>query len=753
MRVFFGKISKSGRDDSFFDKQISEKRYYAKKDSGWFGGIKEKDYCYVIAGDKIYLWKAKEFVKEDESEYLQFESVVENELPINGNQFKSFKYFKINPQILVLTTRKARNRAFFEIKCTDDFTEAILFDISTYNNTDNFRKIIIVENVSNDNHKDIYLIKKNGGYKLYKSDFIEQKTFDKFIDNTTLMGQSNSKRSNKDSTIKKINETEISKEVQDVSLLSFYDLFFNEYKTKEIEKNDEEFELDEEGNLKMTIIDNKTQPLNQILYGPPGTGKTYYTNKLKEQFIYKENTMTDFEWALKIVENLTWFEVIALCLYDLNSKAKVPEIAKHELIAAKVNTLNKEKGISQQIWAALQSHTILESKLVNYKSRIEPFVFDKIENSTWIFVDDYREKTPELIDLHDKYKNQNPKSQELHNYEFVTFHQSYGYEEFMEGIKAIPSGEIGNEDGTEMIYKVSDGIFKKLAKKAIKNPNYNYAIIIDEINRGNISKIFGELITLIEDSKRLGKPEQVEITLPYSGEKFGVPSNLYIIGTMNTADRSIALMDTALRRRFDFTEMMPSLEVLSDSDELVKDFNADTQQYNDLMVKDLNADIKQNNDLMVDGINIRLLLKKINQRIEYLYDRDHTIGHAYFMSLKDGKTEDKKVELDNIFRNKIIPLLQEYFYDDWEKIQIVLGDHPEQFKAKKIDKDFKKYQFIQDTKLEEKSILGFDHPDIENDSVEYKINSELNTEAYIKIYGTYPKVKTDENQDKTDTTN
>lgn len=167
----------------------------------------------------------------------------------------------------------------------------------------------------------------------------------------------------------------------------------------------------------------------------------------------------------------------------------------------------------------------------------------------------------------------------------------------------------------------------------------NYVFIIDEINRGNISKIFGELITLIEESKRVGMPEGMTVRLPNSQKPFGVPDNVYIIGTMNTADRSIATIDTALRRRFLFREMLPNPQVLA--------------------------------DVMVEDLSISAMLTRMNQRIAVLYDREHTIGHAYFMKLRDNPTVETLAE---IFRNNIIPLLQEYFYEDYEKIRLVLGD-------------------------------------------------------------------------------
>jgi len=168
----------------------------------------------------------------------------------------------------------------------------------------------------------------------------------------------------------------------------------------------------------------------------------------------------------------------------------------------------------------------------------------------------------------------------------------------------------------------------------------NYVFIIDEINRGNISKIFGELITLIEPSKRVGAAEEMTAILPYSAKPFGVPNNVYIIGTMNTADRSIATIDTALRRRFYFKEMLPNPSVLE--------------------------------DVYVEDISISEMLDLINKRISVLYDREHTIGHAYFMPLKANPTVDT---LARIFENNIIPLLQEYFYEDYEKIRLVLGDN------------------------------------------------------------------------------
>ena len=213
--------------------------------------------------------------------------------------------------------------------------------------------------------------------------------------------------------------------------------------------------------------------------------------------------------------------------------------------------------------------------------------------------------------------------------EFVTFHQSYAYEDFIEGIRP-------KLEGDELRYELRDGIFKGIAQRASQNPGKRYVLIIDEINRGNIAKIFGELITLIEPSKRKGQKDEAEAMLPYSQKRFSVPANLYLIGTMNTADRGIALLDTALRRRFKFVERMP------DTTHLAED---------------------------VEGVDCRVLLQTINERIVELLDRDHQIGHTYLMGVRTLK------ELADAFRDQIMPLLQEYFYDDWEKLRKALNDN------------------------------------------------------------------------------
>lgn len=369
-------------------------------------------------------------------------------------------------------------------------------------------------------------------------------------------------------------------------------------------------------------------PLNQILYGPPGTGKTYtLQNKYFEKFTIKESSLTREQYLENLVSELNWWQVISIAVLDLQL-TKVNDIHEHEIVKAK-EKISDSKTVRPTIWGQLQRHTILDCEFVNVKDRSEPLYFNKDENSNWSIDNELlTQYYPESFDILNGIQNfTGNEAVSIKNYEFITFHQSFSYEDFIEGIK--PKLEEGESD---LSFEIKDGVFKKLCLKAEADPENDYALFIDEINRGNVSAIFGELITLIETDKRLGNKNELKVRLPYSKKEFGVPSNVYIIGTMNTADRSVEALDTALRRRFSFVEMMPN-EKIFDS---------------------LN---------FTDTYERKGIMQKINQRIEVLLDRNYTLGHSYFI----------KEDFKNSFENEIIPLLQEYFYNDYGKIGLVLG--------------------------------------------------------------------------------
>ncbi|SFK10702.1 5-methylcytosine-specific restriction enzyme B [Desulfomicrobium apsheronum] len=445
------------------------------------------------------------------------------------------------------------------------------------------------------------------------------------------------------------------------------------------------------------------QPINRIYYGPPGTGKTYMLSQLKKEYEQATNSVSVEEWKNQFIGDkivgLTWWEAAAAALYHMGGKAGVDALLDHPFVKAVAAAKSANKTVRNTIWSALQYHAVDSSETVKMSKRMAPAVFDKLPDSSWILAGDWEEAAAGLRRVVDEYNAGPPVSEYIKRFSSVTFHQSYGYEDFVEGLRPVLDRDA--ESG-EIHYEIREGVFKELCRRARTVPNQHFAMVIDEINRGNISKIFGELITLIEPDKREGGENTFTVTLPYSGESFSVPANVDVIGTMNTADRSLALVDTALRRRFEFIEIMPEPSVLA------------------------SASVSHNG---VD-INIEQMLRMLNKRIEALYDRDHTVGHAYFCRLIKVPAQDRFAELKIVFKNKIIPLLGEYFFEDWQKIRLVLGDN---------QKSKKELQFVLEIDREEDlpALFGREH-ELDQYSIRprYQLNLDAldRPDAYVGIY-------------------
>lgn len=369
--------------------------------------------------------------------------------------------------------------------------------------------------------------------------------------------------------------------------------------------------------------DETSMSLNTIIYGPPGTGKTYSINGFKQALL---GTQSKNE-ATGLLDGLnTWHDAILKAFIENNFQPmNVSAITNSQSVVAFAKTKNS-KTPSGTINTQLLNRSTAESSTTTYRSGVP--TYNRIDAGTWELTDAGHAEARELLNYIEQIAQP---TQEIDSFfKFITFHQSYGYEEFIEGIKA------STENG-QIQYEVRDGVFKAFCERAKNDPDNNYLFVIDEINRGNISKIFGELITLIEPSKRLGASEELTVTLPYSGDTFGVPKNVYIIGTMNTADRSIALLDIALRRRFDFVELMPD-------------------PYHERISTD------------VEGVNLQELLAAINAKITEQIDRNHQIGHSYFMGIESLGA------LRRAWYQRVVPLLQEYFYEDTNDLRGIIKD-------------------------------------------------------------------------------
>ncbi|MDA9864125.1 EVE domain-containing protein [Flavobacteriales bacterium] len=430
----------------------------------------------------------------------------------------------------------------------------------------------------------------------------------------------------------------------------------------------------------------KAMAKNTILYGPPGTGKTWtFLHEYADQYTAKESAVERKEVLERVAEDMKWWQAASLAILE-HGEMTVDDLIEHEMVKAKLAGSNS-KNVRATLWGSLQEHVSPDCPWVNVQSRRPPYILWKAKRQNASVFSISQDADLEEVKALDVWKERienlmTADVKEVTRYEMVTFHQSFSYEDFVEGIKPVM------EEGLEgLSYQIEDGVFKRICQRARNNPDDRYAIFIDEINRGNVASIFGELITLIEPNKRLGEEDEVTVLLPYSKTEFGVPANLDIYGTMNTADRSVEALDTALRRRFTFEEVGPNPELMANK--------------------------------TINGINLTKLLETINSRVEHLLDRDHCIGHSYFYNLKDA---GELVDLQTVFARNILPLLQEYFYGDLGKIGLVLG------KA-----------FVEAKSKEEVKFADFEHEDRDllEDKEVFRLADPMNlpAEAFRAIYG------------------
>ncbi len=441
-------------------------------------------------------------------------------------------------------------------------------------------------------------------------------------------------------------------------------------------------------------------PLNTILYGPPGTGKTFNT----------------IGHALSIIKGYELNEVLVKQSKSKEARAAYKKEYDELIAAGQITFVTFHQSFSYEEFVEGIKPKVNTNGDIEYN--IEDGVFKKLcihagENRlTQNFDYVYEQYITKIINTSEEYILKTPSLSKP----FLLKVNSKG------NCVAIPRTETATEmtitkkmlrsyiehgivdDWKPYTTAIANDIKTQFAVKfeTVDNTKKNFVLIIDEINRGNISKIFGELITLLEESKRIGEPEELRLKLAYSGAEsgqlFGVPNNLYIIGTMNSTDRSIALIDTALRRRFTFIKNEPAPSILPNN---------------------------------IDGINLQSLLTTINSRIEFLLDRDHVLGHAYFIDI------NSKNELCALFRNKIVPLLDEHFYGEKEKVQLVLGDN----KAYGKQEHLKIIQTIHSTeqrKLFGTELEGYEEKQIFrlNEKLESQNFDQVEPEMFISIYHT-----------------
>jgi len=402
-----------------------------------------------------------------------------------------------------------------------------------------------------------------------------------------------------------------------------------------------------------TSINN---PTNIIYTGVAGTGKTYRLLQIAKQYTHYLPITNDNELLSQLLYELSWRDVVCLIFLDFKTQhkdlVKVPEVVNHEFFIAKAAQNEREKNLSNTAWSVLQMHSPASSKTVTYKNRAGQAYFDKDESGAWHLLPESRSLLVGLSQQLAEFRQAQRDSQAVQKqrYSMVSFHQAYGYEEFVEGIRPVISVNEQSRQGTQnnrqanrqnshqevsnqMRYDIQDGAFLKLCQRAAHDPEHRYAMLVDEINRANVSRVFGELLSLIEPDKRSGQSNAMQVNLAYSGRTFSVPANVDIYATMNTQDHSLAPLDMALRRRFRFIDCPPQPELL----QVIDVFNHSSKSLED--------------DKLSATIDLAKLLSGLNDRITQTLGQEAQLGHAFLFSVNN------LAQLQTVLVEQIIPQL------------------------------------------------------------------------------------------------
>lgn len=432
------------------------------------------------------------------------------------------------------------------------------------------------------------------------------------------------------------------------------------------------------------------QPTNIIYTGVAGTGKTYRLLQIAKRYTDYLPSINNEDLLGQLLQTLSWRDIVCLVLLDFQSKkqelVKVPEIVNHEFFVIKAAQNAREKNLSNTAWSVLQMHSPTTSKTVTYKNRASQAYFDKDQSGAWYLLPDSKalltdltQQLAEFQQLQQDYSinsvNQSQTSRNVSRQRFtmVSFHQAYGYEEFVEGIRPVMSatGQANerqannsqtNSNSSQMSYAIADGAFLTLCQRAASDPEQRYAILIDEINRANVSRVFGELLSLIEPDKRAGMANAMTVNLAYSGRRFSVPANVDIYATMNSQDHSLAPLDMALRRRFRFIdcppqpELLPIIRIHKDSE------LAEAEKFTDGS----------------DNIDLAKLLTGLNNRVTQVLGAEAQLGHAFLISVNSLD------DLQTVLIEQIIPQLAQAAGGQVAALQYIFNDEAQPMQSQFI---------------------------------------------------------------------